>query len=470
MPSRYERLPNPADDDDNDELEAAFDTSDEEDDEREEADQHIQEQRPLVSREPSRTTTSTTGASNGQYDFERVDYDYPPPGSPPLPSSSALPTGAAYGNTNGLIPTSPVERPSPRGPAPRTWLSRVIPFYDRLYPSQRTQRRVGGGSENDGVFANLMGKPTRARRIEDEEGIHFVPEETQAEAPPSYSAAQADAVPSYWETTIHAPLGGDVEGELVVDSLPTGSLFSFLWSMLVSVAFSFLGFVLTYLLHTTHAAKYGSRAGLGITLMQYGWALRTRAEQLENGSLEAFAGVKDISPGEPGSPSGMGLDSIDMSMGWNETMAEMMGDSPQGYIFGESAAAWLSFSLMTLGWFLFLSSLLGFWRVKRWERGVLRAAPAVSDTTGQRGPDDSNSILLSSIGFSFPSSFLREGLGLSTARSADAEQGPRTPGQGNGEEGGERFIVQEIDRQRQIAEFRINDAHLHRNLRAAGLI
>jgi hypothetical protein len=119
--------------------------------------------------------------------------------------------------------------------------------------------------------------------------------------------------------------------------------------MLVSVAFSFLGFVLTYLLHTTHAAKYGSRAGLGITLIQYGWALRTRAEQLENGSLEAFAGVKDISPGEPGSPSGMGLDSIDMSMGWNETMAEMMGESPQGYIFGESAAAWLSFSLMTLG-------------------------------------------------------------------------------------------------------------------------
>ncbi|KAJ2965417.1 hypothetical protein NUW54_g14125 [Trametes sanguinea] len=29
-------------------------------------------------------------------------------------------------------------------------------------------------------------------------------------------------------------------------------------------------FVLTYLLHTTHAAKYGSRAGLGLTLIQYG--------------------------------------------------------------------------------------------------------------------------------------------------------------------------------------------------------
>jgi hypothetical protein len=30
------------------------------------------------------------------------------------------------------------------------------------------------------------------------------------------------------------------------------------------------GFLLTYVLHTTHAAKNGSRAGLGITLIQLG--------------------------------------------------------------------------------------------------------------------------------------------------------------------------------------------------------
>lgn len=30
------------------------------------------------------------------------------------------------------------------------------------------------------------------------------------------------------------------------------------------------GFLLTFILHTTHAAKNGSRAGLGITLIQLG--------------------------------------------------------------------------------------------------------------------------------------------------------------------------------------------------------
>jgi len=506
MPNRYERLPNPANDPHNDELEAAFDDSGDESDEREEEEFHhnqrVEEQRPLVSRDSSRSTgaaTTTTTTTGGHYDFERVDYDYPPPGSPPAPSSTALPANAAYGNTNGLVPTSPIERPAPPpSAATRPFLTRFIPFYDRVFPNSAgaRERRVGGGSENDGVFANLMSKPTRARRIEDEEGVHFVPEETQTEAPPSYSAAQADAVPSYWETTIHAPSGGDVEGELVVDSLPTGSLFSFLWSMLVSVAFNFLGFVLTYLLHTTHAAKFGSRAGLGITLIQYGWALRNRPENPGSGddALDALMG----SGGNDGFPAGVSVGEdgrIDLSgVNWgNETMAAAAaanaGEGPGPY-FGESAAAWLSFSLMTIGWFLFLSSFLGFWRVKRWERGILRAAPSASDTLPSAGVPADQPF---SLGFSFPGSFLREGLGLSAIRRGDEEEGlggvgihhghehdvdlsptSRGPGAGvgggGGGEGGERFVVQEIDRQRQIAEVRINDAQLHRNLRAAGLI
>jgi len=39
------------------------------------------------------------------------------------------------------------------------------------------------------------------------------------------------------------------------------------------------------------------------------------------------------------------------------------------------ATDWLSFFLMTVGWLLFLTSLLGYWRVKRWERS-LRSTPA----------------------------------------------------------------------------------------------
>jgi len=121
---------------------------------------------------------------------------------------------------------------------------------------------------------------------------------------------------------------------------------------------------------------------------------------------------------------------------------------------GENAAAWLSFSLMTIGWFLFLSSVLGFWRVKRWERGVLRSAPPVEQSATQ---NDDTAV---SLGFTFPGVFIREGLGLNSNRHSDEEEG----------HDGERFVVQEIDRQRQIAEVRISDHQLHRNLRAAGLL
>ena len=126
------------------------------------------------------------------------------------------------------------------------------------------------------------------------DSIYLVPEEAAREAPPSYASAQLDAVPPYWETTIHAPSAPDAFGEMIIDALPTGSLFSFLWNMLISISFQyvfpclissrpliqsdplhrFVGFLLTYLLHTTHAARFGSRAGLGVTLIQYGFALR----------------------------------------------------------------------------------------------------------------------------------------------------------------------------------------------------
>ena len=42
-----------------------------------------------------------------------------------------------------------------------------------------------------------------------------------------------------------------------------------------------VGFLLTYLLHTSHAARNGSRAGLGVTLIQYAFYLRQRATVLD---------------------------------------------------------------------------------------------------------------------------------------------------------------------------------------------
>lgn len=47
-------------------------------------------------------TLQTAAITPGAYDFER-EYDCPPPGSPPGPSTRAI-QGNTIGNTNGLIP------------------------------------------------------------------------------------------------------------------------------------------------------------------------------------------------------------------------------------------------------------------------------------------------------------------------------------------------------------------------------
>lgn len=74
-----------------------------------------------------------------------------------------------------------------------------------------------------------------------------------------------------------------IGGDMIVDDLPTGSIIFFISTAFVSYFFQFVGFVLTYLLHTTHAAKYGSRAGLGLTMIQYGFSTRMRAAQMVDG-------------------------------------------------------------------------------------------------------------------------------------------------------------------------------------------
>ena len=91
----------------------------------------------------------------------------------------------------------------------------------------------------------------------------------------SYTDAQADAVPPYWETTVHAPATQDRNGNMIIDDLPTGPFWIFASNLLISFFFQFIGFLFTYLLHTSHAAKFGSRAGLGLTLIQFGFYSRT---------------------------------------------------------------------------------------------------------------------------------------------------------------------------------------------------
>ena len=61
-----------------------------------------------------------------------------------------------------------------------------------------------------------------------------------------------------------------MNGDMIIDELPTGSVLVFVLTTLISWFFQLPGFILTYLLHGTHAGRYGSQAGLALTLIQWG--------------------------------------------------------------------------------------------------------------------------------------------------------------------------------------------------------
>ncbi|KAI8331862.1 hypothetical protein BC941DRAFT_359805 [Chlamydoabsidia padenii] len=76
---------------------------------------------------------------------------------------------------------------------------------------------------------------------------------------------------------------GDV---ILVEGLPVGSILAFAWNLLVSASFQFVGFMLTFLLHTSHAAKNGSLAGLGISLVQTGFYIKSRESLVDDDNEE----------------------------------------------------------------------------------------------------------------------------------------------------------------------------------------
>jgi hypothetical protein len=207
-------------------------------------------------------------------------------------------------------------------------------------PASGGSRQIA--SSNDGVFANLAAKPERGEKNDD--------------LPPSYEEAAADATPPYWETTIVAP--GISSDEVYVDGLPVGSVFSFVWNAMISMSFQLVGFLLTYLLHTTHAAKNGSRAGLGLTLVQYGFYMKGGNES----SGSDGGGSEYVPPPDPNShnfdPSSVGEGGAN---GGNGTMS------------GITTSEWISYILMIVGWFILIRAVSDFLRARRHEQLVLQS-------------------------------------------------------------------------------------------------
>jgi len=387
MPAGYAPLPNPRSEPDADrELEDAFD--DHEDDEHSPTETtHLTHRYPAdshpLSVDSALPPAGTPQPPHGAYDFEReYEYDFPPPGSPPSPSAFALPN--EIGNSNGQLPATPQLPEPPRPSFFRRVVGVLLPQHYARVPTEAPAAPRGGGIENDGVFANVMAKPARSVAVTNDNGeVIMVLEDSQNDLPPSYQEAQADAVPPYWETTVMAPAIMSIGGDMIVDELPTGSLIFFISTAFVSYFFQFVGFVLTYLLHTTHAAKHGSRAGLGLTMIQYGFSSRMRAAQ-------------DEGEGEVGQDLIMwnattGLPEVIHKTGPGQAML------PNGTVIDISAAEWnvgsrdwMSFLLIIIGWFLLIASIIGFYRVKRWEKSIRRAAnpPTTRTSTTEQVQQD----------------------------------------------------------------------------------
>ncbi|KAK0714164.1 metal homeostatis protein BSD2 [Lasiosphaeria miniovina] len=215
--------------------------------------------------------------------------------------------------------------------------------------SAPTSLRVyGSGIQSDGVFSNLAARPERGNEVEKEE------------QPPTYEQAAADAAPPYWETTILAPgLGGP--DDVYIDGMPVGSFFSFVWNGLISMSFQpFIGFLLTYLLHSTHAAKNGSRAGLGITLIQYGFQMK--------GSPSSGSGAGGMNPDNAGDnytgPPDPNAHEFDPST--------VDGDGSSGFA-GIEGSDWAAYILMIVGWFILIRAVSDYLKTRRHEQLVLQS-------------------------------------------------------------------------------------------------
>lgn len=245
------------------------------------------------------------------------------------PSFAEAAQGAGAGATQAGGQSAQQQRPS--GGAPSGGVS-------------TSSRVYGSGIQADGVFSNLSAKPERGDGEKDE-------------LPPSYEQAAADQAPPYWETTILAPgLGGP--DDVFIDGLPVGSFFGFVWNAMISMAFQLVGFLLTYLLHSTHAAKNGSRAGLGITLIQYGFYMKSAPPGSNSGGgmQSHMEGDGYVTPADPNTHN------------FNQADVNRGGESDD-----ITGSDWASYLLMIVGWFILIRAVSDYLKVRRHESLVLQS-------------------------------------------------------------------------------------------------
>lgn len=241
--------------------------------------------------------------------------------------------------------------------------------------SARRAQALRRANQNDGVFANLTAKPdTTGSRI----GLGA------EEFPPTYEEAAADQTPPYWETTILTPGFSD---EVYLDGLLVGSPLNFIWNMIVSSAFQFVGFLLTYLLHTSHAAKHGSRAGLGFTLFQYGLYLQP------NVAGDAGAPARQFEPSRPNSYEVEGMakevaGTFHQGAATSTSASASSGSAAATALTSGGPSGWISVFLMVLGAIMVLKAVVEYLRARKMELVIQGPSTAVSGTVAAMADHD----------------------------------------------------------------------------------
>ncbi|KAF9391392.1 hypothetical protein BGX21_011256 [Mortierella sp. AD011] len=233
------------------------------------------------------------------------------------PSSSSSPSLSGKGTPAGVAAKK-------NSGARTTNMSFLARLTGRQRPERDAQRMVR--SAVDGVFSNLSARPR------------------------AYKTAAMDVSPAYHETML-PPGFTDDDDMLLVEGLPVGGLFGFLWNMIISMTFQFVGFFLTYLLHTSHSTKQGSKTGLGITFISMGY-------RMMNGKLPGDDDYSDVEDDDTGYMGNTG--------------------TTTNYAVGVDYD-WLSYLILIMGVVIVIQSVSAFTKVKLSEIRVTIAANAAHE-------------------------------------------------------------------------------------------
>ncbi|KAG0285595.1 hypothetical protein BGZ96_010179 [Linnemannia gamsii] len=201
--------------------------------------------------------------------------------------------------------------------------------------------------------------------------------------------------------------GGDsVFGdEILVDGLPVGNIFQFLWNITVAGSFQFLGVLLTYLLHNSHASKSGSMAGLGITLLNFGIRMRGGLDVIFNtnnsgsytsdpsnnpdSAIYAYnPSIGEITQiNKPPPPSVMDSGYIGGPISSNPAYGANADSREMDWLQTDLETHWVSMVLMMAGWMVLVKALAEYALAKRTE-AIIKARPENEDLEDLGGLDD----------------------------------------------------------------------------------